>query len=310
MVAFNITFSLVAAVMALSCKMTKSLDWRLDFLFWSAVPLVVAILFGIPRAGESPSFLANRGRLEEAMSQVAAIAKANGVEESARGISLTVEGQEGKEGEVSKEDEQDSSLLFSVPMMCRVGALATCFFACGFGYYGLTYSAGNMSDVYLNSALMSFTDILGYIVTLSADSYGRKVVQSTAFGFAGVVLVICGFLQQGSWGLVALAMVGRLALDVSYTTIFVSVVSSFPVSCRTGALVACQLFGRVGTLFAPFCGTLRASISCPAFGVVCLISGLATLVVPEQHGEEEQEEEEQLPSSQDPPPPVVDEENS
>merc|ERR1712039_834342 len=97
MAAFNTLYSLIAAVTALCCRMTQQLDWRLEYVFWCAAPLIIALAIGIPAAGESPSFLANKGRTQEAMAQVMAIATKNGVEESARGFSLKVEAKEGNE---------------------------------------------------------------------------------------------------------------------------------------------------------------------------------------------------------------------
>ena len=43
-----------------------------------------------------------------------------------------------------------------------------------------------------------------------------------------------------------------------------------------------QVFGRLGGILAPFCGTLPAVVSCPTFGFACLMAALATATLPDK----------------------------
>ena len=57
------------------------------------------------------------------------------------------------------------------------------FLACGCGFYGLNYSAGQLSpSVYVSTSLLHGGDIVGYILALSADKYGRNLVQARSLG--------------------------------------------------------------------------------------------------------------------------------
>lgn len=57
------------------------------------------------------------------------------------------------------------------------------FLACGCGFYGLNYSAGQLSpSVYVSTSLLHGGDIVGYTLALSADKYGRNLVQARSSG--------------------------------------------------------------------------------------------------------------------------------
>ena len=58
-------------------------------------------------------------------------------------------------------------------------ALGITFLACGSCFYGLSYSAGQLSeDPYSSTALLHGIDIAGYVVALSASRLGRKNLQA------------------------------------------------------------------------------------------------------------------------------------
>mmetsp|Transcript_69668 Transcript_69668/g.180726 ORF Transcript_69668/g.180726 Transcript_69668/m.180726 type:complete len:537 (-) Transcript_69668:120-1730(-) len=268
MVTLNIGSSLVSATMALACGFaTKSWDWRWELLLWCGLPMAFAAFVGIPCTSDSLNVPGAAEQREEAYKET---------DDEAPLSDILADAQTSKSG------AGGSSALLSAAMISRIGALATCFGACALGFYGLSYSAGELSpDVYTNSALLALIDVFGFIAALSADSLGRRVVQSCAFGAAAACLLLCGFFETGSALLMACALAGRLCLDVCFTMIYVAVTSSFPQSCQTAALGACQLAARLGGVFAPYCGTLPASVSCPAFGALCLAASVLTLATPE-----------------------------
>ncbi|CAE7864783.1 SLC22A6, partial [Symbiodinium sp. KB8] len=128
-------------------------------------------------------------------------------------------------------------------------------------------------------------DILGYVAVLGADVLGRKAFQSSSFFLAAVCLLFCAVLQPG-WNLIACAMVGRICLNVCFTTIYVALATVFPESSQKNVLPLCQITARVGGILAPMSGTLPAAVSCPAFGSLCMLAVVATLTLPERIGEE------------------------
>lgn len=293
--ALNTAYSLLAAAMAVACgTATRGLDWRAEVLLWCLPPVLVAILAGLPLVQESLPYLAGRRRAEEAAEVVTRIARWNGDESLA--CPATVAAAAGTEVGAAAPNGGDAgkaaaggaggfSELLRPPLLGRLLALAGCFVACGLGFYGLSYSAGGLSDdVYANSAYLSLADILGYGLSVGADAFGKRLVQGAAFSLAGACLLLCGALAAmggGGPGLLACAVVGRVCLNVCFCTVYVYAVELFPVACRGAAFSACQLAARLGGVFAPLCGTLAASVSCPVFGLFCVAAAAATFGMPE-----------------------------
>lgn len=241
----NTAYSLVACLMATTCGAYQGLDWRMDALLWCGLPPLLALLFGFK---DVPGLLAS------IPSKLAS-----------RSPGVT--------------DESSST----TPIMAPALQLALCFLACGMGSYGLSYSAGKLSEnLYTNSVLLNGADILGYVCVLGADFTGRKTFQCGSFLLAGATLLLCGWLAPGSWPLVACAMLGRIGLNVCFTTIYVALAEVFPSSCHKTVLPICQVAARLGGVLAPFCGTQPAKVSCPIFGAACLVAAVATLSLPER----------------------------
>lgn len=244
----NTAYSIIAIAMAIFCGATQSLDWRLDALLWCGLPplLAIAVCFPAP--------------VELLRSIPAAASKRSAQKSESSGMS-------------------GSEISGAIK-------LATCFLACGCGSYGLSYSAGKLSEnLYTNSVLLNGADILGYVAVLGADVLGRKAFQSSSFFLAAVCLLFCAVLQPG-WNLIACAMVGRICLNVCFTTIYVALATVFPESSQKNVLPLCQITARVGGILAPMSGTLPAAVSCPAFGSLCMLAVVATLTLPERIGEE------------------------
>ena len=62
-------------------------------------------------------------------------------------------------------------------------ALGITFLSCGSCFYGLSYSAGQLSeDPYTSTALLHGIDIAGYVVALGASRVGRKNLQAVRLG--------------------------------------------------------------------------------------------------------------------------------
>lgn len=120
--------------------------------------------------------------------------------------------------------------------------------ACGCGFYGLSYSAGQLSsDAYSSTAFLSLADVLGYSLALSADYWGRTSVQGVSFGLAACCLFLCSAGEAGTPAVIALAMVGRLCLDVCCSTVIAGLVASFSQSAQKTMLPACGV-ARLGEM--------------------------------------------------------------
>jgi len=285
-VALNIGYSLAAVANALLCgSLTFGMHWRPEVLLWY-VPVFAAIVLGLPRVGESLRYLAARGRTAEANALLAEIARTNGVAERARGVTVVPPAAPEAEAAQAGEGAGKGESLFSRKLLPRVLALAWCWVAVSMTNYGLGYSAGELSpSLYRNAALLNVADIVGSLFALNIDRFGRKPTQATCFLAAGFCLVLCGLFKPGTPPVVACALLGRLFVCTCFTTVYILVVELFPTSCRSLALSVCLVAARVGGLFAPLSANLPAAVSCPIFGMFCLVSAVFTCRLPETAGQ-------------------------
>lgn len=88
--------------------------------------------------------------------------------------------------------------------------------------------------------------------------------------------------MPGSTLVMSFAVIGRLCLDVSFCTILVAMADTFPESAHERVLPTFAIATRVGSLIAPFLGTLPAAISCSIFSMLCFAATGATMMLPEQ----------------------------
>ena len=151
LVMLSIIYSIVTILMSWSCgSLTLTMDWRFEVFLWCGLPLMVGVIMAFPNwwaiVQSLPLAVTNPHRME---------------------VKAKRTSDEGVEESISDADQRN------------IIALALGFLACGCGFYGLTYSAGQLSpDVYLSCMLLHAGDIFGYLLALSADSYGRNNVQA------------------------------------------------------------------------------------------------------------------------------------
>jgi len=133
-------------------------------------------------------------------------------------------------------------------------------------------------NVYHSIIFFNLIDIPGYLLAITANVFGRRLVQSIAFVIAGTCLFIGRFFNPSGYYVLCCAMVGHMCLNTCFSTIYASVVECFPQSIQIGVMGLCQLGARIGSIFAPLCGTLPASVSCALFATSSLIAAAFTLV--------------------------------
>jgi len=249
LVLLSIIYTMATILMSWSCgRITLMMDWRLEAFLWCSVPLVVGLVIAFPNW--------------RSVMQSFAIEKV---------ASHAVSHEDVAVENVSASNRRD--LL----------ALAVGFLACDCGFYGLTYSAGQLGeDAYLSSMLLCSADIFGYLLALGADKYGRNNTQTCAFLLAGICLFYCSRGEAGSFFVLSAAVVGRLCLDVCFTTVYLGLAEIFSGSGSKGALATCETAARFGGIIAPLSGTLPPSISCSIFATVCLAAAGFTMTLPEK----------------------------
>jgi len=244
LVMLSIIYSISTILMSWCCgNLTLTMDWRFEVFLWCGLPLMAGVLMAFPNwwqiVQSLPLAVTNR-RVDEGR-----------VEES-----------------ISDADQRN------------IVALALGFLACGCGFYGLTYSAGQLSpSVYLSCMLLHAGDIFGYLLALSADSYGRNNVQACGFFLASICLILCSTGEPGTPFVLSAAVLGRVCLDVCFTTVYVGLAELFDGASSRSALKTCETTARLGGIVAPLSGTLPPSISCSFFASICLAAACSSMTL-------------------------------
>merc|ERR1719291_830123 len=176
-------------------------------------------------------------------------------------------------------------LVFGAGVRGTMVCTCICWTAASVSYYGLSYSAGSLSpNVYLNVILFALTDIVGYAIPAPlVASMGSKHAQMAGFFGTALSLLMCALLPQGSWVVVGCALVGRLNIDVAFSTVFLLLVDCFPSSCRAAALGVANVSSRLLTFAAPLSAMVPTYLSCGVLSALSAVAVWATwlLEVPE-----------------------------
>jgi len=247
-VLMNVGFSLFLVAMAVVCgTWTRTMSWRGETLLMHC-PLLLLLLLGAPLASESPSFLAMRN------------AKADSIAEA--------------EGPLRQ--------LLEPRLLGRLALTALCWIGASVGYYGLSFCSGSISkNLYLNMGLLASIDIAGYAVPWPLIEWlGSRRTQIVSFLGAALVLLLCGVLPQGSTATIACALVGRLWIDVAFTTCYLLLLEHFPAGCRSSAAGAVNFAARFTSLAAPFFAQLPAQLACFVLGALSLAAAAASCALP------------------------------
>lgn len=295
MIVANLYYSLGAAVMVeMSGTIFTDLGWGSEVLFW-CLPFFVALVVGLQSVEESVHFSYEKKRTVEACNSLKEVAAANGTVAKLEAVvssirselncsSLTGCVNTGASGAV-KQGATPLAFLGDPALLFRVVAISAAWTSCSASYFGLTFGAGQLSsDLYANLILLLLADIPGVIITLLADKLGRRSVMGTSLLLAGAGLLLCSTLQNGTTNLVVCALVGRMFVNVAFTTIYVYAPELFPTGCRSSAIGIGTFVSRLGMVVAPFTVVFPISVTCTVFGSMCLLSAGMTFFLPETLG--------------------------
>jgi len=212
----NVGYSAGSTLMAVACMYTKDWSWRDETRLWFS-PLLVIMIVGPFVTGE-PS----RAKTDDQQDEVSFTA-------------------------------QTRALFFSHLWRNTVGTLL-CWTACSLSFYGLNYSAGNISDdLYTNMALFGLVDIVSYFLPLPImESLGNVKSQILGFGGASIALLCDCFANKKSMGAFIWALIGRFFVNLAFTTVYALIVDCFPEERRAAAMGFANLFGSLGSTVAPY----------------------------------------------------------
>ncbi|XP_017040796.1 LOW QUALITY PROTEIN: organic cation transporter protein [Drosophila ficusphila] len=292
-------------------------DWRQLQLVLSIPPLICLAYFWL--VPESVRWLLARNRREQAGVIIRRAAKVNRRDISVE-LMASFKQQE-LEAEAAPEPETDGVLaeqkddkiwmaikqvVGSRTLMGRYAILLLIWAVNAIVYYGLSLNATSLSgNKYLNFALVCLVEIPGYsIAWLFLRRLGRRLALSGSLLLCSITCVSSGFvtLAQGewinckpgvesrhswscsNWLVVTLFLVGKLGITSSFAVIYTFTAEMMPTVIRSGGVGVMSTFARFGAMLAPFVPLLASyyePLPLLLFGVISLIAGLFSLLLPE-----------------------------
>ncbi|XP_052124750.1 organic cation transporter protein-like [Frankliniella occidentalis] len=181
-------------------------------------------------------------------------------------------------------------LFGSRTLSLRFANCCYCWMANCFVYFGLLLNTVTLSgDQYVNFILSGLLEVPANLLVLWLQDYaGRRWPVAGALVVSGVCcLAVLGVPADQPVLSVALYMLGRFAVTISFNVIYVISAEMFPTNIRSSMLNICSSFGTVGLVLAPqtpLLATVSESLPLTLFGVVSLSSGLLALLFPETTG--------------------------
>ena len=250
-------YTLIAVVMAGFCgSLTLSMNWTIEVALWCGLSRWLGLWLAFPNAFE---ILQQSLRLSRP------------VPDSRRPSGPT------------KCDDPSGEATLAPDARRSAGLLIVCFIACGCGFFGLSYSAGQLSpNLYLSSMLLYSMDIVGYLGVTAGTWLGKKSMQLWSFLVASLCLFLCGTGEPGSRFVLVFAVIGRLGIDVCFASNYLVLAETFSEAGRVVVLPICETAARLGSILAPFAGTLPTTASCPLFGMICFAAACATINLPDR----------------------------
>ncbi|WKY01901.1 hypothetical protein Q1695_015704 [Nippostrongylus brasiliensis] len=248
-------------------------EWRASSIVCAltALPALLIIIFIFP---ESPTWLHNKGRLEEMRTAERYIAKFAGVEY------VPV---------AHKRIEHNKTLcemLQTGGLHRRLFVLWTMWFVASICGYATDLNSNTISgDFFLNQIIFSILIAVSKMVLVFVDTvipaFSRRVLHQGAQSVVCCCFLVLFFLtMQGYSGVATLVInvTGTIFIEYTWDACYLCAVESMETSCRASATGTCSLMARVGAIIAPLL-TYANVYWPPSLYLAVVLIGLVNLVV-------------------------------
>lgn len=280
---FWIYFSVGYGVLAGLAKLIP--NWRiLQFVVTLPyIPLLILTYFFIP---ESPRWLVNQGRSDEAEKVMRKIAKEN---EMTLREDFTMKN-------CTKDEIQNSSTLkesFLEVIRNRVILLMMLnmtlnWVVQAFVYYGLSLSTSSLGiDPYISFLISGAIEIPAYSSCIFvAEWFGRKKTTFFTLILSGIA---CSFTPFVPYGILRalVASLGKFFITMSFSVVISWAVELLPTSLRTSGISIFSMSSRIGSVLAPVILLLEdtwSSLPVLFFGFMSIVIAFLCLLFPETKG--------------------------
>ncbi|KAB5565430.1 hypothetical protein PHYPO_G00241410 [Pangasianodon hypophthalmus] len=261
-------------------------SWRILLTALSLPALLyIPLWWFIP---ESPRWLLSKGRVQEAEDIIRAAARQNGItppEVIFKDSQLIISESESSDVSYTYMD------LIRTPKMRSVTLLnSVVWFTITISYFGLCLSTPNMNgDPYLNCLFSALTEVAAYVLTwLLIKVVPRRALITGPLLSGGLVLLLIPAVPPDYGSLtVVLAMVGKLGVTAAFSVLYISTAEQFPTVVRGMGMGICSMCSKIGSTISPFFpyfGHYDQVLPYILMGVLTLIAGLLSILMPETRG--------------------------
>ncbi|XP_046399311.1 organic cation transporter protein-like isoform X2 [Ischnura elegans] len=292
----NVVYSIANGFLALVAWALP--NWRHMLLALYAPGLTfVAYFWLVP---ESVRWLMSRDRYEEAASIVKKVAKCNRVVLSESAMSIFRNPMEMSDCESSQpvlpeevpkafDIKMVKEMMSSKILMIRLIVNFICWMSVTMVYFGLSLGSVTLSgNMYVNFAVTALVETPGNGLSWPMmERLGRRWSLVLTFVFSGVLCLATPFLPDdggASWLPITAFLLGKIFITASFNILYTYSSEMFPTGLRGSSLAACSTFGRIGSMLAPQAPLLAVygpSLPYIVFGLMALIAGFSSLVLPE-----------------------------
>ncbi|KAM3865961.1 solute carrier family 22 member 4-like [Diretmus argenteus] len=284
----SLFFGIGYACLAFSAYFIRG--WRM-LIVVSAIPgfLYIPMWWVIP---ESPRWLLQRGRVEEAELVIRNAAKLNRV--SAPEVIFMDEDCYGLMQNNREEVQKTYTFvdLIRTTNMRNITILSIIIWAStSIVFYGLSFSTSNMSgNAYLNCFVSAAAEIVAYVATwLLINRAPRPTILSSTLLFCGVMLLIIKLIPEDMHTMSqVLAFLGKLGVSAAYAFLFLFSSELLPTVVRNMGLGVASTAAQIGSIISPYViyiGVYNKILPYIIFGVISILAALLSILLPDtRHG--------------------------
>ena len=168
----------------------------------------------------------------------------------------------------------------------RVVSSMLLWFACSFGYYGLSLSVGSLGgSVYegaFYNSLLELPSNVAAAVMVENRAWGRRMSTAMACLIGGACCVVGSMCAPASSQLMAAAFAGKFFVTAAFAIAFLYGAELFPTGSRSSAMGLLSLSARLGGILAPF--VPRSASGQVLLALPLLVAALAMTRLPETLG--------------------------
>ncbi|XP_054271337.1 solute carrier family 22 member 4-like [Macrosteles quadrilineatus] len=290
----NVYFALGEVVLAL--VMWAMADWRLMLRVLYIPSLLLVLMHWL--LPESVRWLHTQDRIEDIEKIFGRMAKMNNTEDKLPSVLSQLHNAHFQGTDITPKPTEQSgkaskpSRLMAVwksrTIMCRFIALALCWMASIFSYYGISQytTLFESSNRYVSFLLASLIEAPAYVVSLWLPDWpllGRKGTTAWSFFLCGVTCFLLMFVSKGQVVFsVFLFLTSKFASTLTLTVLYVYTAEVFPTELRHTLLACCSMVGRVGSILSQQTPLISMYFDpMILFSLLSIMGGIFTLTCPE-----------------------------